>query len=56
MTKERAREINKKKGNTFPIWFVQKFAEEWDAIVENLKAETADLSQITLVCREEEKS
>lgn len=55
MTKERAREINKRRGNIFPIWFIQQFAEEWDDVVGDLKAGVADLSKIALVCREENK-
>lgn len=55
MTKERAREINRKKGNTFPIWFIRKFAEEWDATVEDMKAEGRDLSKIMIVGKEDTK-
>lgn len=55
MTKERAREINKRRGNIFPIWFIQQFAEEWDATVADMKAEGRDLSKIMIVGKEDEK-
>lgn len=55
MTLDQAREINKRRGNIFPIWFIRKFAEEWDATVADMKAEGRDLSKIMIVGKEDEK-
>lgn len=55
MTREQAREINRKKGNTFQIWFIRKFAEEWDAAVADVRAKGRDLSKIIIVGKEDQK-
>ncbi len=55
MTHEQAIKINKRRGNIFPIWYIEQFAEEWDALVSKLKACGADLSKIALVRCEDEK-
>ncbi len=48
MTKEQARSINKAKGNTFPIWWIEQFSEEWDKLVADIKTCNADLSGIPI--------
>ncbi len=48
MTHEQARTINKKRGNIFPIWWIEQFAEEWDRIVADIKTSHIDLSEIPI--------
>lgn len=46
MTKTQIIAIKKRKGTSLQIDFIERFAKEWDAAVENAKKSGADLSKI----------
>ncbi len=48
MTKTQIIAIKKRKGTSLQIDFIERFAKEWDAAVENAKKSGADLSKIPL--------